>query len=76
MKLGIVGHAAEKFTPESAPFVMERFEEHTAKTVQVAKAEVIAFVDGVARDTGLAALKAGLTVNELGLLAERIPTEE
>ena len=50
---------------DSAPFVMERFEESTAATVAAAKGELAAFADNLVRSTGLAALKAGADVPEL-----------
>lgn len=50
---------------DSAPFVMEQFEAHTAQTVQVAKAEISGFVEGMARETGIAALRQGVSVPAL-----------
>lgn len=44
---------------DSAPFMMKRFEEATIASVQDAKANVAAFVEGALRQTGLAALTGG-----------------
>lgn len=44
---------------DSAPFFMECFEENAAKVVATAKAEITAHAELTARNTGIAALKAG-----------------
>lgn len=44
---------------DSAPFFMERFEENAEKVVATAKAEITAHADLTARNTGIAAIKAG-----------------
>lgn len=55
---------------DSAPFVMERFEEHTEEVVIRAKAEVAAYVEGVARDTGMAQIRGMVPTLEIAAEAQ------
>lgn len=50
---------------DSAPYIMERVEEHTAEVVRVAKAEIAGFAEHVVRETGIKALADAVRVPEL-----------
>lgn len=54
-----------KLFTDSAPFMMERFEEHAEEVVGRAKGEISAFAEVVAQRTGIEALKAGACVPAL-----------